>query len=283
MAPTLMANAAKMNPRQFARRKISAWHLLTVDILPSTSEQPTPQQRAIMLNISAGGMGVQPVLSLTPTTVLAIRFAFPGVAKPIACRAIVAWAAAGGPVGIQFDDVDFPSRDQLQRWVGSDLSLPSQQSLEATSGTTRPTPGANEFDNALALIASRVMVVTRASGVAIALGDSHGMHWRVSVGLAPDPDVALLPGRGLSGECLSTGEVVYCSNVQSDSRVETAAARLLEARSILVLPVFASGKLAGVLEVLSRHNSAFDNYEIKRLTGFAALLATAIDAAQALK
>jgi len=109
------------------------------------------------------------------------------------------------------------------------------------------------------------------------------MHCRVSVGLAPDPGVALLPGRGLSGECLSTGEVVYCCNAQSDSRVEPVAARLLETRSILVLPVFASGKLAGVLEVLSRQHSAFDNYEIKRLTGFAALLGTAIDAAQVLK
>jgi len=282
MGLTLLADAAK-NQRQFARRKISDWHLLTVDILRSTLEQPTPQQRAIMLNISAGGMGVQPVLSLAPTTILAIRFAFPGVATPVACRVIVVWAAVGGPVGIQFIDLDLPFRDQLQKWVGSDLSLPSQQTLEATSDPTRPTPGANEFANALALIASRAMVVTRASGVAIALGDSHGMHCRVSVGLAPDPGVALLPGRGLSGECLSTGEVVYCCNAQSDSRVEPVAARLLETRSILVLPVFASGKLAGVLEVLSPQHSAFDNYEIKRLTGFAALLGTAIDAAQVLK
>jgi len=269
--------------RRFYRRKVSDWQLLIAEIIPG-SEQSARQQRGIVLNVSESGVAVQPFLPLTPEAMVELRFGLPGVAKPFTSKGIVAWTGNGGPTGIQLIDPNSESRDQLRKWVESDLRLPSQQASDpvveapAIFPEAQPPLRTSEFDNALRLIARRAMIVTRASGVAIAIGDRDGMYCRTSIGLAPDEGVDLRPDRGISGYCLSSGKAVNCPDALSDSRVDPMIARQLEIGSILVVPVFAAGKLAAILEVLSKHRNAFDKYHTSRLEVFGALLGAALEA-----
>jgi len=275
--PTTASPAGK-DRRRYQRRTISDWQLLTVEMaLPGSAYGP--QQHGIMLNLSESGMGLQPFLPLVPEEFVELRFGLPGLSKVMETKAVVSWAGSGGPTGIQFVDTTAESRDQLRKWVTSDLRLPSQQTsqraLEGKVLSLGPQP--NEFENGLRLIARRAMVITRASGVAIALGDRSGMQCRASLGMAPDIGVKLFPDRGLTGHCLSTAKVIHCHDAQADPRVDPGVARELQVGSILIAPVFASGKLSGIIEVLSKHCSAFDQYHIARLEAFASLLGTAIE------
>ena len=205
---------------------------------------------------------------------LQLRFGFPKIAKPTTHKAVVVWAAVGGPVGIRFIDLDFRVRDHLQEWVGNDLYLPSQPALTPGGWDQPGFMSGSEFDNALSLIANRVMVVSRASGVAIALRGSQRMTCRVSVGHAPlIPGAPLFPGRGVLASAL-VRERLFIAAMHRPIFAWKRAARVLNARSILVFPAFASGKLVGVLEVLSRRQKAFDPYDLKRLSRFAVLLVT---------
>ena len=272
------ASPAGRDRRRYQRRTISDWQLLTVEMaLPGSAYGP--QQHGLMLNLSESGMGLQPFLPLVPDEFVELRFGLPGLPKVMETKAVVSWTGSGGPTGIQFVDTTAEARDQLRKWVTSDLRLPSQQtSQRAPEGKVLflgPQP--NEFENGLRLIARRAMVITRASGVAIALGDRSGMQCRASLGIAPDIGVKLLPDRGLTGQCLSTGKVIHCLDAQADPRVDPGVARELQIGSILIAPVFASGKLSGIIQVLSKHCSAFDKYHIGRLEAFASLLGTAIE------
>jgi hypothetical protein len=257
---------------------ISDWQLLSVEMsLPSSPYGS--QQQGIMLNLSESGMGVQSFLPLVPEEFAELRFGLPGVPKALETKAVVTWADAGGPSGMQFIETGSECRDLLRKWVASDLRLPSQQEAPSLPECSVLSPGAQpgEFENGLRQIARRAMVITRASGVAIALGDRNGMQCRASLGAAPDVGVSLQPERGLSGQCLSAAKVVHCPDAQSDPRIDPAVARELQIGSILVAPIFADGKLAGILEVLSKHRSAFDRYHTSRLEAFASLLGTAIE------
>jgi GAF domain-containing protein len=272
------AHASHKERRRCQRRTISDWQLLTVEMLLPSSAYGS-QQQALMLNVSESGMGVQPFFPLQPEEFVELRFGLPGVAKPLETKAVVTWSGDGGPSGIQFIETASEARDQLRKWVAGDLRLPSQQTApplpecSVLSPSTQP----REFENGLGQIARRAMVVTRASGVAIALGDRYSMQCRASLGLAPDVGVGLQAERGFSGQCLSTAKVVHCPDAQSDPRIDPALARELQIGSILAAPIFAAGKLAGILEVLSRHRGAFDKYHTSRLEAFASLLGTAIE------
>jgi TPR repeat protein len=124
----------------------------------------------------------------------------------------------------------------------------------------------------LQLIAERARVSTVAGGVAIAIGDRDGMVCRASSGTAPDVGVRLRPDAGLSGYCLRTGEIVFCSDVQSDPDVNASAAQSLDLGSIIVMPVFAFGRLAALLQVLWPLPRAFDSHQVTRLEHFAKVL-----------
>ena len=261
--------------RRFSRRSISEFQLLTADLVPAGADAQR-QQRCIVLNVSEGGLAVQPFLRLTPGNLVELRFGVPGAGKPFTSKGMVAWTGSGGPAGIQLIDQAPEIRESLRKWVGDDLGLISPQT--GASGAKIDGLGAQEFESALHLIAKRAQVVTRANGAAIALGDAESMVCRASEGVAPDLGVSLRAGLGLAGQCLSTGMLVQTPDARSDSRIDAAVARQLQLGSAVIVPIGAPGKIAGVLGVFSRHPRAFDNFHIRRLERLTAVVAIALHA-----
>lgn len=265
--------------RRCARRAITDWQLLTVDMAVPGAPKGG-EQRAIVLNLSESGVAVQPFQPLSAEEFVELRFGLPGLPKPFNGKGIVAWAETGGPTGIQFLDTTTDVREQLRRWVANDLHLPSQLPPPLPDCAILSTgPQAQEFENGLRLIARRAMVVTRASGVAIALGDEQGMRCRASIGIAPDVGASVHPERGITGRCVTAASVIHCPDAHLDARVDVSAARRLQLGSILVVPILSGGKVAGIVEALSRNRNAFDKYHTSRLEAFAGLIGNVMEMA----
>jgi len=124
-----------------------------------------------------------------------------------------------------------------------------------------------ELPALLDLLAKRAQCATHASGAAIALGTSQSAVCMARSGAsAPDLGITIAARHGLSGECLHSGAIVRCNDVDSDRRVDPENCKRLGIRSALLLPLFnAPAALTGVLGVFSERPSAFDDHDLATL------------------
>ena len=313
MAAKVPAPGGAGDKRRSRRKNIIGSQLLTVDVALGRTAAERQWQRGIVIDLSESGMAIQPFLPLTPGTVGDVRIELPGDPKPVTSTGMVAWVGQGGRAGIRFIDVPASAREQLREWLtrnprgaapreeffvpeppasetlpvagsaGAALAKPeSEQSWEREqenldSEEQEAESEEVDFQAALQLIAERAQLITSASGAAVAIGDNDGMVCRASTGVAPDVGAHLRPDSGLSGYCLTSGQIVYCADTQADPRVDAVAASQLDLGSIIIVPVFVTGRLAGVLEVLSSHAQAFDDRQVIRLERFAELLGATVE------
>lgn len=260
--------------RRYPRKNILEWPVLSFEMLAAADVRPLQSHRGVLLNLSEGGLGLQPFRPLAPGAVGWVQLGVPGADKPLVSDCRVAWVGRNGSVGISFIEPSAEARDLLRRWLSH---KPLRQSYASAVSIEFLPAELNEFETALQLIAERAKLVSRASGVAIAVGDNRSMECRASSGTAPDVGTILRAGSGLSGHCLSEGKIVNCVDVRSDARVDAAAARQLEMRSALILPVSAAGEITGLLEAFSPRPHAFDKRQVTRLKLFAGLIGSAIE------
>ncbi len=143
--------------------------------------------------------------------------------------------------------------------------------------------GAASADLALDIIlneiAELVRIATDATGAAVALTRSGELVCRATTGRAPDLGASLDPYSGLSGLCLQTRIVQHCDDTETDPRVDVEACRVLEVRSILVVPLIRQGEVAGLLEVFSSNPNHFESEDAKLLEPFCRDIVTNIDRA----
>jgi GAF domain-containing protein len=317
MAAKVPSPGSGADKRRNRRKNIIGSQLLTVDVALGRTAAERQWQRGIVIDLSESGMAIQPFLPLTPGTVGDVRIELPGDPKPVTSAGMVAWVGQGGRAGIRFIDVPASAREQLREWLSRNprgvaphdelfvLEAPASEapsivdsraeSIALAAGAAVVAPEAEQeqeyldsrqeeieseevdFQAALQLIAERAQLITSASGAAVAIGDNDGMVCRASAGTAPDMGAQLRPDSGLSGYCLRSGELVHCADTQTDPRIDAAAARQLDLGSIIIVPVFVAGRLAGVLEVLSSRPNAFDDRQVIRLERFAELLGATVE------
>lgn len=132
--------------------------------------------------------------------------------------------------------------------------------------------GGGELTSDLALdlllnnIVEQARLATGASGAAIALVRDGEMVCRATAGAtAPDLGIKMDTRSGLSGACVSTGQIQLCDDTETDPRVDAEASRQLGARSILIIPLFENEKISGVFEIFSPRASAFSERDIHTL------------------
>ena len=168
-------------------------------------------------------------------------------------------------------------RDSFRRSRGTTHERSSRFNPEAPLGdlpkiVEKMTAG--DVDSVLRLIAQQARLVTAASGAAIALGAKQQYFCRASAGdIAPPVGIPIRSDSGLTGECIRRRVTLRCDDSEKDNRVDAAACRELQVRSIAVVPIRAGEELAGVLEVFSHHISAFTNAHLATLERIAALIA----------
>lgn len=138
-------------------------------------------------------------------------------------------------------------------------------------------PGELDLEPGISVIAEKAQAMTRASGAAIALRRGNEIICRARTGhTAPDIGCRLQTDRGLSADCVRTGEVVLCPDTEYNPRVDLATCRHLGVRSILVAPLRHFRRTLGVFEVLSSMPNAFNQNDVATMQFLSGMMVAAI-------
>jgi diguanylate cyclase (GGDEF)-like protein len=128
------------------------------------------------------------------------------------------------------------------------------------------------------LVAQRAQDLTGASAVVIEVPDHSEMVYAVTTGDAtPYLGIRLDRDSSLSGRALDLDQVLHCSDTEVDPRMDRAASRRVNARSMIAVPLRHDGDAVGVLKVYSSTPNAFGPEEVETLQ----LLAESISAQMA--
>jgi len=136
--------------------------------------------------------------------------------------------------------------------------MATQASDTANNTASKRARGASPDE--LAVIAQRAQAFTNASGVAIALseGSADEIICRARSGAsAPDVGAALRVEGTFTGLCIQSGKELRCDDCETDTRVDTAAIRALNIRSMVVTPIREENRVIGVLAVFAPTAHAF--------------------------
>ncbi|HUI54327.1 MAG TPA: GAF domain-containing protein [Bryobacteraceae bacterium] len=295
-SPTLQATATGAAPERRAspRKSVIDRRLITVNL--------DDRDAGLMVDISEAGLAVQALGRIQQDATTSLQFELPDTATRIEATGRVAWAdTTSGRAGISFDKLPENVAAALRGWVGIEepveetTDVPVSEPTMAAIATAVPAPLGRESnaaeiaalqseinaqalgpDAALALTVERARSLTRSDGVAIVLGDSQQMTCRASSGSAPPVGADLRPESGLSGECARTGVTVRCEDTELDSRVDREACRALNIRSAVVVPLFARGKVSGLVEVFYSTARGFEGRDVLTLRRMADLISATL-------
>jgi hypothetical protein len=223
----------------------------------------------------------------------------------------VMWSEGSGRAGLRFVHLSESSLLQLRDWLfvnamasvvnaevksAPGLAVPGPSDAAPSASrpdytTTLATLSAvqreveslgTDLDASLQLIAIRSQSLVRATGAAIALAatDPEIMVCRASAGPdAPPLGAELHVGSGFSGECVRTAKTLHCDDTETDTRVNKESCRALGIRSMIAVPLCASDKVLGIIEVFSSQPGAFHPTEISVLERLAEIALAAINIA----
>jgi diguanylate cyclase (GGDEF)-like protein len=94
----------------------------------------------------------------------------------------------------------------------------------------------------------------------IELAEDEDMVYRAASGLAAGQlGLRLKRASSLSGRCVMSGEILRCTDTETDERVDRAACRRMNIRSMLVIPLRHEDTTVGVLKVMSKAVAAFND------------------------
>jgi len=134
-----------------------------------------------------------------------------------------------------------------------------------------------DLEPSISLITEKAQTLTGATGAAIALQHGSEIICRARTGrTAPDLGVRLQADRGISADCLRSGDVLLCNDADSNPRVDHHACRRLGVRSILAAPLRHFRRTLGVFEVLSSRPHAFGDHEVATMQFLSGMTVAAI-------
>ena len=133
---------------------------------------------------------------------------------------------------------------------------------------TQHTVAVSGFDlqGKLDYLIEQALTITNAGGAVVALAEGDQIICRARAGLIGPPlGAGLDPNSGISGECIRSGELLYCDDTETDPRVNLAACRQLGIRSILAIPLILHEQTLGVVEIFSGWAGVFGDRESRTL------------------
>ena len=137
--------------------------------------------------------------------------------------------------------------------------------------------GDADVDRAIDLIAVRARNVANAAGIVIGLLKGDQLVYRAGSGSgATYVGKHVMATLCVSGHNASSGEILRVENAQTDRRIEAAICRQFGAHSLLMLPFYHEGRMAGVLDVLFDEAHAFQHREVLTYRLMAALVGEAM-------
>jgi putative methionine-R-sulfoxide reductase with GAF domain len=134
-----------------------------------------------------------------------------------------------------------------------------------------------DLPSAANLIAERVQRITQAAGVAVGVLEDDQVSYEAAVGSAADRAGSSVPFKScLSANSIRHGEILQCPDAEGDFRLNPDLCRELGTKSLIAVPVYHEGKIAGVLEVRFAEARAFEEQDVRSSQLMAGLVAEAI-------
>ena len=133
------------------------------------------------------------------------------------------------------------------------------------------------LDEVLQLVGERVLAITGADGVAIALAEGGEFRCRASAGrIAPDVGARLDPSSGFSGACIRTGLIVRCDDSEKDPRVDREACRAMGLQSMVAVPLMTERGIVGLVSAFCSERYGFNDSDVRSLSLLAELILAAL-------
>ena len=119
------------------------------------------------------------------------------------------------------------------------------------------------FEEALSVIVERATKILRAGGAAVAILDGDNVNYRANAGVLALPSGTEVPAeKALCAACLRSGKVFRCDDVNPELLLDTEACRQRGIGSLIAVPVFHNGGVAGALEIYYPSANAFADPDV---------------------
>ena len=134
-----------------------------------------------------------------------------------------------------------------------------------------------ELDDAMTMVAARVVEIARANGAAIGLLDNGKIRYQAASGRMTLPVGAEVPAeKALSSACLRSGQVVRCENIDLEFLLDAEECRRRGIQSMIAVPVYKVGGVAGSLELYYAGKRAFTEHDVHSCQLMAGLITEAL-------
>lgn len=112
-----------------------------------------------------------------------------------------------------------------------------------------------------------------ANGALLAIRDDSGLRWLASAGNVPVEATRVQLTSAFTTQCLNTGRVILCLDAQEDPLIHPVAAKLLNLRSAIAVPIHFRESLIGIIQLFSSVPAGFNGTHIETLQEIGDLLA----------
>jgi len=183
-------------------------------------------------------------------------------------------------------------RDQLEAEERSNSAPPSQpENKEASSAHADYTLTLAQIvqtqhqiqvrqlalENALTLVAERIIQICRASGAAIGIVDGKSVQYRAVSGHCTLAAGTAVPfDKALCLPCIKTSQVLRCGDVNTEFLLDADECRRRGIQSLIAVPVFHQGGVAGGLELYFETPSQFTEQDVHSCQLMAGLVTEAL-------
>ena len=134
-----------------------------------------------------------------------------------------------------------------------------------------------ELENVMSLVADRLSQLAGAGGVAIGILDGNNVHYRAAAGVMALPTGTEVPlEKALCVHCLRSGQVLRCTDVNSELRLNLNECRRRGIQSVLAVPVFHDGVVAGSLELYFTKTRALTDEDVHTCQLMAGLVSASL-------
>ncbi len=134
-----------------------------------------------------------------------------------------------------------------------------------------------ELENAMSLVAERLTQIARASGAAIGILDGKRLRYRAASGMLTLPAGTDVPmDKALCLAPLRTGQVLRCADVNPEFLLDTEECRRRGIQSMIAVPIFHDGGVAGGLELYYPTTQAFTEQDVHTCQLMAGLVTEAL-------
>ncbi len=133
-----------------------------------------------------------------------------------------------------------------------------------------------ELDDAMSLVAERLTQIARASGAMVGILNGKKVRYRAASGLALPAGTEVPMEKALCFPCLQTGQVFRCGDVHHEDQLDTEECRWRGIQSLIAVPIFHDGEVAGSLELYYPNPRAFTDHDIHTCQLMAGLVTEAL-------